>query len=418
MAPTEKGDFLKKVASIILAGGQGTRLYPLTAHRCKPAVCFGGKFRLIDVPLSNSLNARINQIFVLSQYFAAELHQHIFSSYQPDLFRTGALELLTPQETSLGKELFKGTADAVRQSLDYILRSTAEFFLILSGDQLYNMDLYDLLGFAKSQDADLVIASIAVNESDAKRMGLLKVNDHTQITDFAEKPKDPKILKEFALAENSYLASMGIYVFKRAALIKILLEEGNDFGHDLIPPFIKKNRCVAYRYKGYWEDIGTIVSFYNANMNLTERKGLYVLNGDNAVFSQLQHVPSAWIHKTKIINSIISQCAVIEAEEIRNSVIGSRTLIKQGTIIHDSVVLGNQNNHPFLDPKIAHEQYFSIGENCHIKKAIIDEESRIGSDVHLTNEAGLETFDGEGIFIRDGIIIVTSGTELPDGFRL
>lgn len=413
-------DFLKKVATIILAGGQGTRLHPLTLTRCKPAVCFGGRFRLIDVPLSNSLNSRINQIFVISQYFASELHQHILSTYQLDVFRSGGLELLTPQETARGKNWFKGTGDAVRQSLDYILNCPAEWFLILSGDQLYNMDLYDMLSFAKNKEADLVIASIAVEEPEAKRMGLLKTNALHTITEFVEKPKDPAILKQFQLPDkpHQYLASMGIYIFKRQALINILKQQGDDFGHDLIPQFISKAKCSAYIYDGYWEDIGTVASYYKANLLLTEGKGLNTYHATNQIFTRPQHIPNAFINQTQVKNSIIGQGGIIEAKEIVHSVVGTRALIKKGTVIYDSIILGNRTYHPFLNQEIPVTQYYSIGENCEIRKAIIDEETRIGNGVKLINKDNLTHFDSNGIYIRDGIIVVASGTEVPDGFTL
>lgn len=426
----EDDNFLKRVATIILAGGKGTRLYPLTVSRCKPAVSFGGKYRLIDIPLSNSLNSRINQIFVISQYFASELHQHILSTYQLDMFRTGGLELLTPQETAEGRAWFKGTADAVRQSLDYILRSSAEWFMILSGDQLYNMDLYEMLTFAKQKDADLVIASLPVLKPEAKRMGLLQINASSTITDFIEKPQDQKILDEYELPkpflkanhqstiEPHYLASMGIYVFKRQAMIDILKLKGDDFGKDLIPQFIKKVKCCAFIYQGYWEDIGTVASYYKANLMLTEGKGLNTYIEENQIYSMPQHIPNALIEGTKIKNSLIGQGGIIEAKEITHSVIGVRALIKKGTIIRDSIIMGNRTYHPFLNQEMPATQYFSIGENCLIQKAIIDEESKIGNNVKLVNKKNLETYDGDGIFIRDGIIIVTSGTEIPDNFEL
>lgn len=426
----EDDNFLKRVATIVLAGGKGTRLFPLTLTRCKPAVSFGGRYRLIDIPLSNSLNSRINQIFVISQYFASELHQHILSTYQLDMFRTGGLELLTPQETTKGKEWFKGTADAVRQSLDYILRSNAEWFLILSGDQLYNMDLYEMLTFAKQKDADLVIASIPVLEPEAKRMGLIKINATSTITNFYEKPQEPEILKEFELAESflkanshstkepHYLASMGIYVFKRSAMIELLKLEGNDFGRDLIPQFIKKAKCSAFIYQGYWEDIGTVASFYKANLLLTEGKGLNTYVEENQIYSTPQHIPNALISETKVKDSLIGQGSLIEAEEITHSVVGVRAIVKKGTIIRDSIIMGNRTYHPFMDQGIPANQNFSIGENCIIQKTIIDEDTLIGNNVQLINKEGLETYDGDGIYIRDGIIIVTSGTEIPDNFIL
>jgi len=430
IAQQPEDDFLKRVATIVLAGGQGTRLFPLTSTRCKPAVSFGGRYRLIDVPISNSLNSRINQIFVISQYFASELHQHILSTYQLDMFRSGGLELLTPQETLKGKSWFKGTADAIRQSLDYILQCSAEYFLILSGDQLYNMDLLDMLSFAKRKDADLVIASIPVHKAEATRMGLLRINSASTITEFVEKPKEEKILQKFQLdeaflkekgknyKEDYYLASMGIYIFKRKALIDILKHEGNDFGKDLIPQFIEKAKCSAYIFEGYWEDIGTVASFYRANLMLTKGQGLNTYEEENRIYSAPQHIPNALICGTRVKDSIIGQGGIIEADEIYHSVIGVRALIKKGTKIRDSIVMGNRTYHPFMDQEIPSENFFSIGENCVIQKAIIDEEARIGNNVQLINKDNLETYDGEGIYIRDGIIIVTSGTEIPDNFIL
>ncbi|MBS0629586.1 MAG: NTP transferase domain-containing protein [Verrucomicrobia bacterium] len=423
-------DFYKTVATIILAGGQGTRLHPLTATRCKPAVSFGGRYRLIDVPLSNSLNSNINQIFVISQYFASELHQHILSTYQLDMFRTGGLELLTPQETAKGKAWFKGTADAIRQSLDYILRSNAEWFLILSGDQLYNMDLIAMLNFATTKDADMVIAALPVLEPEAKRMGLLKINALSTITEFYEKPQDPAILQQYELSKaflkengkatdkTQYLASMGIYVFKRKALVEILNQPGDDFGRDLIPKFIHQAKCCAYLYEGYWEDIGTVASYYQANLLLTEGKGLNTYIEDNQIYAAPQHVPNAMIMGTRIKGSLIGQGSIIEAESIEHSIVGVRALIKKGTVIRDSIIAGNRTYHPFLNQSMPANQYYSIGENCHISKTIIDEECRIGNNVQLINKDNLDKYDGEGIFIRDGIIIVTSGTEIPDNFIL
>ncbi|HSX12037.1 MAG TPA: sugar phosphate nucleotidyltransferase, partial [Rhabdochlamydiaceae bacterium] len=231
-------DIVEKSATIVLAGGQGTRLFPLTATRCKPSVSFGGRYRLIDIPISNSLNAGIAQIFVISQYFASELHQHILATYHLDQFRlNGGIELVSPQDTAYGKTWFRGTADAVRQNLDFILKNANEYFLILSGDQLYNMDLIEMIELIQKENADLVIASIPVEEAEARRMGVLKVDRTGRVTDFFEKPQEEKILNTFRLPENNshWLGSMGIYVFRRKALQAIMKEEGDDFGRHLIP---------------------------------------------------------------------------------------------------------------------------------------------------------------------------------------
>lgn len=414
-------DIVEKSATIVLAGGQGTRLFPLTATRCKPAVSFGGRYRLIDIPISNSLNAGIAQIFVISQYFAVELHQHILSTYHLDQFRlNGGIELISPQDTSYGKTWFRGTADAVRQNLDFILKNANEYFLILSGDQLYNMDLIEMIELAKKEDADLVIASMPVEEPEAKRMGLLKLDKKNQIIDFFEKPQDEKTLNDYRMPEKKthWLGSMGIYVFKRAALQAILKEEGDDFGKHLIPKFIHKSKTVAYAYKGYWEDIGTVLSYYRANLILTEKDtGLNTYDLRNPIYSAPQHVPSPLINGTMVKNSLISQGSIIEAQEITHSVIGLRCIIKKKTIIRDSILIGNRYYFPAEAGNKEMKEY-SIGENCLIQKAIIDEHTHIGNNVKLTNKNNIQTMDGDGIFIRDGIIIVAPGTTLPDGYTL
>lgn len=425
-------EIMDKVASIILAGGQGTRLYPLTQTRCKPAVCIGGRYRLIDIPLSNSLNAHIHRIFVISQYFASSLHQHILETYQLDYFRQCKIQLLCPEETAHRKVWFKGTADAVRQNLEHLEMTDTEYFLILSGDQLYNMNFSEMLHFAKKQNADLVIAAIPVEEKEAKRMGLLRIDDRCHGLEFHEKPSDPKILKKYELPpefleghsiahpeETHYLGSMGIYIFKRQALFDLLKEQGDDFGKDLIPIQLKKGNTSAYVYKGYWEDIGTIASYYQANLALTfQEHCLNTYDENNPIFTHPHNLPSPLIKGSFINRSIISQGAIIEAEEITNSIIGVRIKINKGSIIRNSVILGTLFNEPHLHQDTLLPGEFSIGKNCRIEKAILDEHTCIGNNVQLINKDNLQKFDGNGIFIRDGIIIVTSGTKIPDGYIL
>jgi glucose-1-phosphate adenylyltransferase len=424
-------EIMSKVASVILAGGQGTRLYPLTQTRCKPAVCFGGRYRLIDIPISNSLNAHIYRILVISQYFASSLQQHILETYQLDYFRQSKIQMLCPEETPNRRVWFKGTADAVRQNLEHLEATDAEYFLILSGDQLYNMNFTELLQFAKKESADMVIASIPVEEMEARRMGLLKIDSSCHALEFFEKPSDPDILKKFEVPAEflnghkvlhpgvtHYLGSMGIYIFKRQALFDLLKEQGDDFGRDLIPIQFKKGKTSAYVYKGYWEDIGTIASYYHANLALTHQQHcLDTYDEHNPIFTHPHNLPSPLIKETIINQSIISQGAVIEAQEISNSVIGIRIKIKKGSIIRNSIVLGTLFNEPQLfAPMISGDT--SIGENCQIEKTILDEQTSVGNNVQLVNKKNLQKFDGDGIYIRDGIIIVTSGTKIPDGFVL
>jgi glucose-1-phosphate adenylyltransferase len=425
-------EIMDKVASIILAGGQGTRLFPLTQTRCKPAVCFGGRYRLIDIPISNSLNAQIERIFIISQYFASSLHQHILETFQLDYFRQSKIQMLCPEETPQRKVWFKGTADAIRQNLEHLRKAPVDHFLILSGDQLYNMNLEEMLHFAKKEDADLVIASIPVEEKEARRMGLLKIDSSCHVREFTEKPSDPAVLQHYELTseflqghaiahpqEKHYLGSMGIYIFKRRALFDLMKEQGDDFGKDLIPIQGKKGKTSAYVYKGYWEDIGTIDSYYHANLALTCRKNcLNTYDEHNPIFTHPHNLPSPLINDTLINHSIISQGAVIDAKEITNSVVGIRIKIKKGTIVRDSILLGSLYNEPHLTPTYLGKDDFSIGENCRIEKAILDEHTSIGNNVQLINKNKVQKWDGDGIFIRDGIIIVTSGTKIPDGYIL
>jgi glucose-1-phosphate adenylyltransferase len=411
----KKADPVDSVASIILAGGQGTRLFPLTQSRCKPAVAFGGRYRLIDIPLSNSINSGIRQIFVISQYFATSLQQHIITTYPSPLFAGGKIELICPEETSSRKVWFKGTADAIRQNLDHLHQTTADYFLILSGDQLYNIHFEKMLAFAKQQDADLVVAALKVPEKEAKRMGLLKLNEKGAITDFYEKPTDPATLKKFQLeGDPRFLGSMGIYIFKREALFSILKGEGEDFGKHIIPSQVKKGKAYGFVYDGYWVDIGTIASYYEANLALTREKiCLDTYDENNPIYAEHNNLPCPNIKSALIKESLISEGAIIEAQEISHSIVGIRAHIKKGSVIRDSILLGNHCYHPPCAPID-----FTIGENCLIEKAIIDENTRIGDGVQLTNKKRLQTFDGDGVYIRDGIIIVTTGTQLPDNFTL
>lgn len=423
-----------QVATIVLAGGRGTRLHPLTIHHSKPAVSYGGRYRLIDIPISNSINSDFRQIFVIAQYLSGELEHHISQTYHFDQFNPGFVDVLTPQENEQGERAwFSGTADAVRKNLPTILKSSADYFLILSGDQLYNINFQSMIDFACVKQAELTIAAIPVQKRDASRMGLLKINQDNGVTDFVEKPKDQKILEAFRLdtaffqnwgiAPSStphYLASMGIYVFKRNALIRLLRQDDRqDFGYHLIDTAVKTEKTAAFIYHGYWEDIGTIASYYEANLILTRNlEGLDTYDEQNPIFTRPTYLPGPKIKATLIKDSIICEGSIIEAEEISNCVIGLRSHIKKGTILRDTVMMGN---HFYMPP--THEdspvlQDFWIGEHCLIEKAIIDEHVSIGNRVKLINKEKRDNYEKDGVFIRDGIIIVVSGTRIPDDFEL
>lgn len=421
----------QNIASIILAGGKGTRLYPLTLNHSKPAVSYGGRYKLIDIPISNSLNSNIRQIYVIAQYLTTEIAHHLTHTYQFDNFFPGRLDLITPEEKPNGDRIFfEGTADAIRKNLDKILELPVDYFLILSGDQLYNIDFQKMFEFARKKDADLTIASLTVNEEDAKRFGLLKINKDSYITSFYEKPQEQSILDSFKLPQSfyeqvrvlkkePYLGSMGIYIFKREALKNLLLEDPReDFGKHLIPTQLQKGKAAAFVYDGYWEDIGTIKSFYDANIALVKsNSGLKTYDEKNPIYTRAHHLPGAKIKSTIIENSIICEGSIIEAKEIKNSLVGLRSRIGQNTIIHDSVLLGNSS---YTSPTQAIDslpETFEIGQNCVLKKVIIDEHVKIGNNVKLINKQNLSTYDGENIYVRDNIIVITAGAYLKDGFE-
>jgi glucose-1-phosphate adenylyltransferase len=329
--------------------------------------------------------------------------------------------------------IYEGTADAIRKNLASFKKCNSNYFLILSGDQLYNMDLFSMITFSKKKNADLTIAALPVRESEAKRMGLLKIDNTGDVLDFYEKPTDPKVLKQYRLEDNflesrnipvnkehHYLGSMGIYVFKREALFHLLENYPEaDFGKHLIPAQISRGKTAAFYYNGYWEDIGTISSYYTATLALTNNHlGLDLYNEALPIFSNSVYLPCARITNTKVEHSILSQGSIIEAKEISHSMLGLRSIVKKGTVIKHSIIIGNQFYSPPNSLKDALPESFTIGEDCHIERAILDEHVKIGNRVQLVNKNKLQHYDGPGIFIRDGIIVVSSGTVLPDDFVL
>lgn len=413
------------VSAIILAGGEGSRLFPLTQFRCKPAVTFGGRYRIIDVAVSNAINSSITDIYIISQFLAPTLNNYIASTYISRSAPRAQIHLLSP-DASLGRKgLYEGTADAVRKNIDTILQSGSQYVVILSGDQLYTMDLSDMLSFAIKKNADLTIATIPVNKEDAKRMGVLKVDPTLQIIDFFEKPKSAQALEQFQIPaemnySQEYLGSMGIYIFKKEALALLLKEDTReDFGKHLIPTQMQKGKTFAYIFNGYWEDIGTITSFYEANLRLTKNSTcLDLYNERYPIYTQQLHLPSPRLINTKVSDSIICDGSIIEASDITNSMIGIRSYIKKGTKIVDSIIMGNQRYSPLPEELKLSTFPFSIGENCRIEKAIIDEHCVIGNNVSLTNLEKIKNHDSENYFIRDGIIIIPAGTHLPDNFTI
>ena len=417
---------MKNVATVILGGGSGTRLFPLTLTRCKPAISFGGRFRLIDIPISNALNSGCNKIYIISQYLSASLHQHVLSTYRVESFLHGFIELLSAEQKPSKNVWYQGTADAVRQNIDYLSEAPVDYFLILSGDQLYHMQFKKMLEFAKMTDAELVIAALPVQEErQAKRMGLLKVDESGFVYDFAEKPEKAHELEPFRCYagslqdQSSFLGSMGIYLFKREALFRLLREDAReDFGKHLIPTQVKRGGVAAYVHEGYWEDIGTIESFYQANINLTRPEPVFDCHSDHfPIYSANHYLPGPKLHNTQVCHSIISEGAIVGAKEISNSILGARTLIGRNTVIESSYVMGNDHYAPLVKADHLPEK-FGIGEDCVIRKAIIDKNVCIGNNVQLINKDKRDNYDGKVAYIRSGIIVIPRGATLPDNFVL
>lgn len=434
--PAHQSVDMSSVACVILGGGQGTRLFPLTQSRCKPALLFGGRYRLIDVPVSHALNAGISKIFVLTQFLARSLHRHIFRTYRQDTFSPGCIEILSAEQRPGKSDWFQGTADAVRQNAEYLLETPAEYFLILSGDQLYRMDFSKLMQCTQQKDVDVWVATLAVGEKEASRMGVMKINEDNRIVDFYEKPKTQELLEHMrtpqstvakiglpAGEEKGFLASMGIYLFRRAALFDLLASDGgHDFGKNLIPNLVKKGRAAAFVHNGYWEDIGTVESFYTANLALNQSSPPFSCHDETSpIFTTHSHLPGPKFSDGFIHSSTVCEGSIIEASEVSNSLIGQRTVVGKGTVIRDSYLMGNDYYHyPLHSIRKTTLQNLpaapTIGENCLIQKAIIDKNVYIGNNVRLVNAKNLSNYDGDPIFVRDGIIVVSQGAIIPEGF--
>ena len=420
----------EKTLAIIMGGGAGSRLFPLTKERSKPAVPLAGKYRVVDIPISNCINAGLRRIYVLTQFNSASLHRHISASYKFDNFSRSFVEILAAQQTPTATSWYQGTADAVRQNLRDFLQQPYEYFVILSGDQLYRMDFRDVLKQHIESEAELTIATIPVQREAASGFGIMHTDASQRITHFVEKPKDPavldglripaELLPTLGLPEGAelYQASMGIYVFNRSALIKALDNDHVDFGKHVIPEMIRSHRVRAYIFQGYWEDIGTIRSFFDANLNLTNPVPEFsFFDAGAAVYTHARFLPGSKINGATVRNAIISDGCIIDGAVIERSVIGVRSYIKGGTTIRNSIVMGADFydvNRPVGDsgPELG------IGRDCVIDHAIIDKNARIGNGVVVTPEGKPEDFDGPNFYVRDGIVIVPKGAVIEDGTRI
>lgn len=422
----------KQAVAVILGGGAGSRLYPLTATRSKPAVPIAGKYRLVDIPISNCINSNINRMFVLTQYNSASLNKHIKNTYQFSGFSSGFVDILAAEQTPDSPGWFQGTADAVRQSLKHIEKNEFDYVLILSGDQLYQMDFEEMISSHASSGADISIATIPVGASEATEFGILKTDHTNRITSFIEKPGSdllPAWISDTGAGmqsvQRNYLASMGIYIFSRKILFDLLGEknkDSTDFGKEIIPDAISKYNVMSYQYAGYWTDIGNIASFFEANLALTIELPLFNLFDSNRmIFSRARMLPPAKISGTTITHSIVSEGSIIHAKSLANSVIGIRSRIGVGTVVESCYIMGNDYYETIAE--IAHNfshaiPKLGIGDNCELKNVIVDKNCRIGNNVKITGGKHLPDGDHSLLTVKDGIVVVKKEATIEDGFVL
>jgi len=420
----------KEILSVILGGGAGSRLYPLTASRSKPAVPIAGKYRLVDIPISNCMNSGINRMFVLTQFNSASLNRHIKNTYHFSAFSSAFVDILAAEQTPDNPTWYQGTADAVRQSLRHIAPFESEYVLILSGDQLYQMDFQEMLDNHKKMNADISIATIPVGDREAPEFGILKQDDTGLITAFIEKPKRD-VLKDWESdtgevmrrAGRKYLASMGIYIFNRQLLFDYLQNnylESTDFGKEIIPHSIDKCRVASYQYDGYWTDIGNIYSFFEANLNLTDDLPDFNLFDNNrAIYTRARMLPPAKVSGTTLEKTVIAEGSIINASRMDQCVVGIRSRIGHGSTVVSTYLMGNDYYETLADINSAHQKgipLLGIGNRCYIKNAIIDKNCRIGDDVRINGGHHLENTDQPLYAIKDGIVVVKKGAIIPNGF--
>lgn len=420
-----------KTVAIILGGGVGSRLYPLTADRSKPAVPIAGKYRLIDIPISNCINSKINKMFVLTMFNSASLNMHIKNTYHFDMFSEGFVDIMAAEQTRDNLDWFQGTADAVRQSMSRLKKVDHDYVLILSGDQLYNMDLEEILEYHKRQDADLTIATIPVIESDATSFGIMKTMADGNIDSFIEKPNNDEVGKwkselpaQYTDKGKHYLASMGIYVFNREAMDKLFVEnkESNDFGKEIIPYAVTSEdyKVSSYLYDGYWADIGDIPSFLDANIKLTSfLPEFHLYDNNRKIYTHARMLAPTKFFGTVINHGLFSEGCICHAKEVSSSVVGVRSRIGQNTIIRNAIIMGNDRHQTVNELKeLDHNELLGIANNCYIEKAIIDKNVRIGNNVSIIGGDDLEDIETDTYCIKSGIVVVKKNAYIKEGTKI
>jgi len=418
------------VLAVILGGGRGTRLYPLTRYRSKPAVPIGGKFRLIDIPISNCLHWDIKKIMILTQFNTTSLHRHIYNTYRFDAFSGGFLQILAAQQTMEVSDWYQGTADAVRKNLSFIKNQKIKYVVILSGDQLYRIQLKDFLEFHQMNHADISIAVKPVNRENASQFGILQIDDQRRIFRFVEKPQDEAVLDELytptdylGLVEEklNYIASMGIYIFNKDALIEILeSSDKEDFGRQVIIDALDTHRVYGYVFTDYWEDIGTIEAFFEANLDFANPVPKFNFYDEEfPIYTRKRFLPGSKIENCDVHYSLISDGAIIEGSRLSNTLIGNRSVIRNQTYLERVVMMGADF---YETPKEIKENLelgrppVGVGHGCVIKNAILDKNVRIGSGVQITNKDAVRALSTSTVEIVDGIVVIPKDTVLPDGF--
>jgi glucose-1-phosphate adenylyltransferase len=411
-----------------MGGGAGTRLFPLTKDRAKPAVPLGGKYRIVDIPISNCLNSGLRSIYVLTQFNSMSLHRHIQASYKFDNFSRSFIDLLAAQQTPAGSQWYQGTADAVRQNMRYFLERPFDYYLILSGDQLYRMDFRVLLHQHIQSGADITLATKPVHRDRVSEFGIMQSGVDRRISRFVEKPKEEAVLREMRMSdkllrainskedEELFQASMGIYVFNRDVLVECLDNDLVDFGKHVIPQSIKDRNVSAFIFKGYWEDVGSIRAFYEANLDLTDLVPEYSFFDTSApIYTHPRFLPGSKVNGATLRQAIISDGCVISDAHLERSVIGVRSIIQSGATIRNSIIMGADYFEQDRDEGSGRPS-IGIGRNCVIDRAIIDKNARIADGVVITPEGKPTNFDGDNHFIRDGIVVVPKNAVIPAGF--
>ena len=417
-----------KTLAIIMGGGAGTRLFPLTKDRAKPAVPLAGKYRLVDIPISNCLNSGFRQVYILTQFNSMSLHRHITASYKFDNFSPNFVEILAAQQTTEGARWYQGTADAVRQNLRYFLEGPYEYYLILSGDQLYRMDYSVLMQQHVESSADITLATTPVDRTAASAFGIMHSDANRHIVRFEEKPKDPKLLNELKIPpellktldlpadSDLFQGSMGIYVFNRDVLIKCLAGDQDDFGKHIIPGALQQYKVMVYIFKGYWEDIGTIRAFFEANLALTDALPPYNFFDWRApIYTHPRFLPASKVNAATVRRAIIADGCIISDAHIDRAIIGVRSVIESGATIRNSVIMGADFYEELAERTDRNVPPIGIGRNSVVDRAIIDKNARIGENVVITPDGKAPNVDSENYYIRDGVVVIPKNAVLPDG---